>query len=162
MSKAFAANDSEDDSSTLPRKAPVLPPGAKNYMTPAGAAKLEQERLKLTRDRAALGDSVENAERRKALDRHLAFLSERLNLAEVIDPRAQPAGKVLFGATVMLEDSSGTQQRWRIVGVDEADPSNGSVSWISPLARALMDKAIGDEVRISDQRLVVRAIRYDD
>src|SRR5205823_2139073 len=128
----------------LPGELPPVdewPAGVKNYMTPAGhaALKLEIERLR----QAPRGD----ARHKLVIEQRLGALLRRLEAAEVIDPAVTDvatAGPVRFGATVTVEDDDGRQRRFRIVGVDEADPKRGWVSWRSPVARALMGRQVGD------------------
>jgi transcription elongation factor GreB len=132
-----------------------------NYMTPAGHQKLvdESERLlKVERprvvrevaDAAAQGDRSENAEyiygkkRLREIDSRLRFLDQRLKNAQVIDPTAQKGDKIMFGAIATLEDEDGKQKTWQLVGEDESEPSEGRISWKSPLGRAMMHKTAGD------------------
>jgi transcription elongation factor GreB len=133
----------------------------RNYITPAGHKKLvdEVERLlKVERprvvrevaDAAAQGDRSENAEyiygkkRLREIDSRLRFLQKRIDQAAVIDPSTVSGDKVAFGAWVTLEDEDGHEKRWQLVGEDEGEPSEGRISWKSPLARAMMGKREGD------------------
>lgn len=145
---------------------PPLPPGTPNYITPAGHARLKAEALHLLdRERPELvrtvawaasnGDRSENADyiygkrRLREIDRRIRFLTRRLDLAEVVDPAARErTDRVYFGASVTLEGPSGKALQYRIVGIDEADVSRGRLSWIAPLARALLGHRVGDEVRV--------------
>jgi transcription elongation factor GreB len=137
--------------------------GEPNYLTPAGFKRLidEQEHLlKVERPKiveevavaAAHGDRSENAEyiygkrKLRQIDSRLQFLNKRLDNAQVVDPKGQKGELVIFGATVTVEDEDGKKQRWQIVGVDEADPKAGKVSYQSPLGQALMRKRKGDTV----------------
>ncbi len=132
-----------------------------NYMTPAGHQKLvdESERLlKVERprvvrevaDAAAQGDRSENAEyiygkkRLREIDSRLRFLDQRLKNAQVIDPTTQTGDKIMFGAIATLEDEDGKSKTWQLVGEDESEPSEGRISWKSPLGRAMMHKRAGD------------------
>lgn len=164
MSKAFASNESDDDEPN-PVKPSVLPPGTPNYITPAGAQKLEAERERLIAEKTALTDSVENQQRGKAIERDLKSLTDRLNAVHVINPATQPKDRVLFGASVTVRNSSGNTRTWRIVGVDETDLEKGWISWISPLARALARAQEGDVVEIRTPAGIETAevieIRYD-
>lgn len=138
-------------------------PAKTNLITPEGFKKLSDdlthlfdvERPKVVDEvhQAALqGDRSENAEyiygkkRLREIDKRIGFLQRRLDAARVIDPRRQSGEKVLFGATVHVEDEDGQKKVWQIVGEDEAAPANGKVSWKSPVGRALLDKKVGDYV----------------
>jgi transcription elongation factor GreB len=133
----------------------------RNYMTPAGHKRLldEAERLlkverpKVVRevaDAAAQGDRSENAEyiygkkRLREIDSRLRFLDQRLKHAQVIDPATLTGDKVAFGAIVTLEDEDGKSKTWQLVGEDESEPSEGRISYKSPLGRAMMHKREGD------------------
>jgi transcription elongation factor GreB len=144
MSRAFAPGESDDDEERFVVKASVLPPGTPNYITPEGAAQLEAERERLIAEKASLGDSVEQTQRRKSLDAQLSALTVRLNSVTIIRPTASPE-KVVFGSTVNIGPRT-----FRIVGVDEVDLSKGWISWISPLAKALLDKRVGESVKVGD------------
>ncbi len=136
-----------------------------NYMTPEGFKKIADEMEFLARierpktvqevsDAAAQGDRSENAEyiygkkRLREIDRRLNFLSSRLKNVQVVDPKTQSGDKVFFGATVVTEDEDGNTRTWRIVGVDETEPSEGKISWRSPLGRVLMKRRVGDTVTV--------------
>jgi len=137
-----------------------------SYITAEGQARLLAEvdhlwrikRPEVTRavsEAAALGDRSENAEyiygkkMLREIDRRVRFLSKRLENAEVVDPlRQERRGQVFFGATVTYADPSGRERRVSIVGADEVDADRGRVSWISPIARALLRAEVGDEVAL--------------
>jgi len=142
-------------------------PKVKNYITPAGFQRLQDEhRFLLTRERPAVtqvvawaagnGDRSENADylygkrRLRQIDSRIRFLSKRIDTAEVVDPAAPRSGaaarRVFFGATVSYKDAAGREHVVRIVGVDEVDLDLRYVSWMSPLARALMKSGAGDRV----------------
>jgi transcription elongation factor GreB len=167
MSKAFTRESDEelDETSERPLGA-ELPPGVKNYMTTQGAAGLREEIDRLSRiDRPevlAAGDTRALRE----IDRRLAFLGRRLGALEVIDPANQPPGRVLFGATVVVRAEDGTEHRYRVVGVDEAEARRGDVSWRSPIAAALLGVQVGDIVTLrtprGDEELEVMAVSADD
>lgn len=166
MSKAFVREgdppeDGDDEVTSSP------PPGGKNYMTPAGYARLaseyrwllEQERPKVTEivswaagngDRSENGDYIYGKKRLREIDRRLRFLSKRLDSAEVVDPAAprDDPHRIFFGATVCFANHSGEEKTVAIVGVDEIDPFKGYISWISPVARALMGAEEGDTVTL--------------
>lgn len=183
MSKAFT-RESEDEDSDLDREgeeASALPPSSKNYITPAGADKLKEELKRiLTVDRpdlvrvvqwaASNGDRSENADytygkrRLREFDRRIRFLTKRLEAAEIVDPARQSSDRVLFGATVTVLGEDGVKRVYRIVGVDETDARQGHVSWISPVAKALLGSRVGDVVTLrtpqGDEDLEVFEIRY--
>ncbi|HUQ89812.1 MAG TPA: transcription elongation factor GreB [Vicinamibacterales bacterium] len=142
-------------------------PRVKNYITPSGLQRLKDEhRFLLTRERPAVtqvvawaagnGDRSENADyqygkrRLREIDRRIRFLTKRIDAAEVVDPEAprgaQAGTRVFFGATVRFENAAGTERIVSVVGVDEVDLNLNYISWVSPLARALMKKAAGDRV----------------
>jgi transcription elongation factor GreB len=157
MSKAFTREGDGDDDGAIPDEDLRLPPGARNYMTPAGAARLRAEI-----------DRLHQGPRDPAVERRLRALHRRQDLAEIVDPRAQPADRALFGATVTVRDERGRERSFRIVGIDEADARSGaiadarSISWLSPIARALLDSRVGDTVELRGAGdCEVIAIRYE-
>ena len=159
MSKAFS-NESADEPDTL-AEPPPLPPGIKNYMTPAGARHLQEERDRLLTERKALRpDDFEGQRRLSWIERRLRFLASRLESAQIIDPAKQPTDRVLFGAEVTLTDAQGGLQTWRIVGFDEADLHRGRVSWMAPLAGALLQAKLGDTVSFQKERWTISKISY--
>jgi transcription elongation factor GreB len=180
MSKAFVKEtDSESD---LPDEPPAIPAGVKNYMTPVGRRRLEDELRQLLRlerpkmvetvawaagngDRSENGDYIYGKRRLREIDRRIRFLSKRLESAEVVDPKQQKKlDQVFFGATVTYLNERGSETTITIVGIDEADLSRGQVSWISPVARALMKAQQGDIVELRApagvEQLEVLDIRY--
>ncbi len=165
MSKAFT-READTDSDDVPVRTygAELPPGARNYATPAGAARQKEELDRLTHvDRPALIAAADTRALHE-LDRRLAFLRRRVEALEVVDPASQPHGIVLFGATVGLRDEEGHERRCRVVGVDEANPALGDVSWVSPLAKALLGAKVGEVVTVrsprGDEELEVIEIGY--
>src|SRR5215471_6627825 len=152
MSKAFTKEGEGDSLDDLPPVEP-WPAGVKNYLTPAGHAALKREIDQLRE--APRGDTRKKAER----EQRLQALLQRLEAAEVIDVAAQPRDVVRFGATVTVEGDDGGERRYRIVGVDEADPKRGWVSWRSPVARALSGRRVGDTATLrtpaGDEELTV-------
>lgn len=137
---------------------------AKNYITPVGAAKLKSELKELLHharpevvrtvawaasngDRSENGDYIYGKRRLREIDRRIRFLQQRLERAEVIDPLAQARDRVLFGATVTVEDDAGKERTYRIVGEDEFDAKTGAISWRSPVAKALLGAREGDTVK---------------
>lgn len=168
MDEDAAADRGEE---VAPLKVP-LPPGTRNYMTPEGASRqaAELRDLQLVRRPELVAKAA--AERspgpaRRSLgecDRRIAHLARMQALLEVVDPAAQPRDRVRFGATVTVRSSPEGERRVRIVGVDEAEPGSGNVSWISPIAKALMGAHVGDTVRCElpsgPTRMKVLAIDY--
>jgi transcription elongation factor GreB len=133
----------------------------KNYITPEGFQKLKDEYAELLHKErpkvvetvawaASNGDRSENADyqygkkRLREIDRRLHFLLSRLESAEVVDPKSIKSDRVVFGATVTIRDESNQISVYKIVGIDELDPSRGFLSWISPVAKALLGKKVGD------------------
>jgi transcription elongation factor GreB len=136
----------------------------KNYMTPAGAVRLREEIERLSQvDRPAVA-ATSDPHALQEIDRRLAFLGRRLDALEVIDPVSQPPDRVLFGATVIVRGEDGGERRYRLVGIDEADPPRGVLSWRSPLATALLGAHVGDIVTVrsprGDEDLEVVALSY--
>jgi len=166
MNKAFVKESDavEDDEDEL--AAPALPAGSKNYMTPAGYARLDAEfnqlwkveRPKLVEtiywaasngDRSENGDYIYGKKRLREIDRRIRFLSKRLEHAEVVDPATrEDTDQVFFGATVTVADQDGSESTYAIVGIDEADAGRGHIAWISPMARALLKAREGDTVSV--------------
>ena len=165
MSKAFTRetdSDGEEQDSALPE----LPSGGKNYMTPQGFAALrtellqliDQERPKVVEvvhwaasngDRSENGDYIYGKKRLREIDRRIRFLTQRLELAEVVDPTVHHGhDQVFFGATVSYADESGQERTVTIMGSDEADSAQGQVSWVSPIARALLKAREGEVVKL--------------
>jgi len=182
VSKAFTKEDdaAEDELPDEPQVA--LPAGAKNYITPSGFARMRDELKRLQHDerpkivdivawaagngdRSENGDYIYGKQRLREIDRRCRFLSKRLEIAEVVDPaRQQNLDRVFFGATVTYENARGEAKTITIVGVDEVDADNGRVSWISPIARALMKAQEGDVVELrtphGPEPIEVVEIRY--
>lgn len=179
MSKAFTKETDQDDDEEL--EAPALPSG-KNYMTPAGVAKLRHEfktlldgeRPQVVRtvswaasngDRSENGDYLYGKKRLREIDKRIRYLTKRLESAEIVDPVTQKSDRVLFGASVTVADENGKKRLYRIVGVDEADAGRGHVSWVSPIARALLQAQVGDAVTLhtprGDEELEILEISYE-
>jgi transcription elongation factor GreB len=164
MSKAFTKETDGDDDEEL--GLPALPSGARNYMTPAGYARLKAELFSLIDDErpkvveivhwaASNGDRSENGDylygkkRLREIDRRIRFLTKRLELAEVVDPTVHHGSEqVYFGATVTYAEASGTERSVTILGIDEADSLQGQVTWVSPIARTLLKSREGDELKL--------------
>lgn len=166
MSRAFV--DETDDNlfeDDFPEIKDPLPPGVKNYMTPDGAERLKSELhhlMKVERPNlsAALSRAVTDGEaskkelmgkerrRLRAIDRRVEYLAKMVGKMEVVDIKKQDPEQVLFGARVTIIDEGDKKMVYQIVGIDESDPSRGRISWISPVARALVNTRIGDVVTL--------------
>lgn len=165
MSKAFTKEtDNEDDDET---GLSPLPIGGKNYITPAGYARIRAELFDLidverpkvvevvhwaasNGDRSENGDYIYGKRRLREIDKRIRFLTKRLEIAEISDPSVHfGSDQVFFGATVTYEDESGLQRTVTILGIDEADNLKQQVSWVSPIARTLLRTQVGDVVRLS-------------
>lgn len=163
MSKAFTReSDGDDDDTTLP----PLPVGAKNYITPQGYAVLRAELFELidnerpriveivhwaasNGDRSENGDYLYGKKRLREIDKRIRFLTKRLEIAEVTDPSIHHGSdQVFFGATVTYVDQSGVERTVTIMGIDEADSLKAQVTWVSPIARALLKAREGDVVKL--------------
>jgi transcription elongation factor GreB len=180
MSKAFVKET--DDEPEIPDEAPAIPAGVKNYMTPEGHRRMADELRRLMReerpkvvdvvawaagngDRSENGDYLYGKQRLREIDRRIRFLTKRLESAEVVDPRRQTRrDQVFFGACVTYLDQHGAEKAVTIVGIDEADLERGQVSWISPIARALLKAYEGDTVELRTptgiEQIEVLEIRY--
>ena len=180
MSKAFVRESEEDEEA--PELEPVPPP-AKNYISPAGYARLkaelkqlvEAERPEVVRtvswaakngDRSENGDYLYGKKRLREIDRRVRFLIKRLEAAEIVDSAGRDTEQIFFGSTVRLRTSaSGGERTVTIVGVDEVDPATGRVSWISPVARALLKAREGDRVTVKTpggpEEVEILEVRYD-
>ena len=181
MSKAFTKEteaDDDDDDVGLP----ALPAGGKNYITPAGYKRLREELLTLldverpkivevvswaakNGDRSENGDYLYGKKRLREIDRRIRFLTKRLDIAEVADPSAHHGSEqIFFGATVTYANDKGDERTITIKGIDETDNLNGEVSWVAPIARALLKAREGDEVQLMTpggiEHLEVIEVRY--
>ena len=166
MNKAFVKESDESDDDLDIEQPPGVPPGTKNYITPAGHQRLRDELLHLldidrpevvkllswaasNGDRSENGDYIYGKRRLREIDRRIRFLTKRLDLAEVVDSsRQENVDQVFFGATVAYAGADGEEQTVIIVGVDEVNLDIGHVSWISPIARALLKARVGDTVTL--------------
>ena len=186
MSKAFTSEEtSAFDEDDAQEDASPLPQGARNYMTPGGFQRMKDELDHLVQkerpelvatvswaagngDRSENGDYIYGKKRLREIDRRIRFLIRRLDRAEVVDPAARrdddSADRVYFGATVTVADSAGAERTVSIVGIDEIDTARGYISWISPMARALLKAREGDTVVVhtpaGPEELDVVAVRY--
>ncbi len=147
MSRAFVNEDLQSEAQAeLPERPQSEHP---NYVTPQGLAALEQRLATLMAERSALSDDADEMRReaaRQRIDRNARYLSARIDRAILVAPDAQPRDEVAFGASVCVCDSDGEERVFAIVGEDEADAAAGKVSWVSPLANALMGARIDDVV----------------
>ena len=150
MSKAFTKESDEGPGNEVPVEfKDPLPAGVKNYVTPEGAAALRAELSRLeTEPRPKVGTDKAARKRLEALERRIQFLRDRVANMTVVDPGSQDKDSVHFGATVTVADEEGNEKSYRIVGVDESDPASGRISWISPIARALISARVGDVVTL--------------
>jgi len=181
VNKAFVKEsdaDEDDDIGGLP----PIPPGAKNYITPQGYQCIREELLQLidverpevvrvvhwaasNGDRSENGDYIYGKRRLREIDRRIRFLTKRLDLAEVVDPSVHHGSdQVFFGATVTYVNAAGDEQTISIVGIDELDPLNGKISWVSPVARALTKAKEGDVITLrtpaGDDELEILRVTY--
>lgn len=163
MNKAFVRETDSEEEELVPQ--PDIPSGIRNYITPAGHARLKSELEHLVKwerphiveivawaasngDRSENGDYIYGKRRLREIDRRIRFLTKRLEIAEIVDPLRQGDNdQIFFGARVTVADQNGQENTYTIVGVDEADVAQGRISWISPLARALIKCRDGDSVR---------------
>jgi transcription elongation factor GreB len=172
-------HDDEDE-----HDGPRLPAGTKNYMTPAGHARLRAELHALSRverpqvveivswaagngDRSENGDYLYGKKRLREIDRRIRFLGKRLEIAEVVDPAAQTnRGQVFFGATVTYVNERDEERTVTVLGVDEADITRGEVSLHSPIARTLLRRRVGDTARLQTpqgiEEIEILAIAYPE
>ena len=164
MSKAFTRESDKDDEDEDSLSS--LPNGSKNYITPQGYAQMRQELLGLidderpkvveivhwaasNGDRSENGDYIYGKKRLREIDKRIRFLTKRLEIAVVSDPSLHFGGdQVFFGATVAYEDQHGDTNTITILGIDEADSLNAQVSWVSPIAQALLKTHVGDVVKL--------------
>lgn len=183
MNKAFTREpESQDDDDGEAMPGASLPAGTRNYITPQGYGRLRAELLDLidnerprvvevvhwaasNGDRSENGDYLYGKKRLREIDRRIRFLTKRLEIAEVTDPSVHHGGdQVFFGASVRYASEDGSEREITILGIDEADSRLGQVSWISPIARALLKARVGDVVRLQTpaglQEIEVLEVRY--
>jgi transcription elongation factor GreB len=184
VSKAFTRESDVEDDEDVESVSP-LPAGARNYMTPGGFARLSGELEHLVKkerpelvavvswaagngDRSENGDYIYGKKRLREIDRRIRYLIKRLDIADVVDPAAPRdddlAGQVFFGATVTVRNANHEERTVAIVGVDELDTARGYISWVSPMARALIKAREGDTVTLRTpggvEDLEILAVRY--
>jgi transcription elongation factor GreB len=184
MSKAFTKEAEAETSDDVADEPAPLPAGTKNYVTPGGLAKLQDEMKHLQRverpkiveivswaagngDRSENGDYIYGKQRLREIDRRLRYLMKRLDDAQLVDPRQQKnRAQVFFGATVTYATMRDEENTVRIVGIDEAKPDTGDISWTSPVARALLKARVGDTVQVrtptGPEPIEVMKIKYPD
>ena len=185
MSKAFTReDDAPEDDFDGDDDANPIPPGSKNYLTPLGWRRMRDELSWLVKTErpevtgvvswaAKLGDRSENADyqygkkRLREIDRRIRYLTKRLEAAEVVDPSTrEDTDQVFFGATVTYSNAAGEEQMVRIVGIDETDPAKHYVSWISPIARALIKAREGETVVLrtpgGEEEIEILEVRYEE
>ena len=165
MSKAFT-KESDEDNGDDELQLPAIAPGGKNYITPQGYAALRAELLTLmdeerpkvveivhwaasNGDRSENGDYLYGKKRLREIDRRIRFLTQRLEIAEITEPSVHFGNdQIFFGATVTYIDDVGAERTVTITGIDEANSALGEVSWVSPIARALLKAREGDELKL--------------
>lgn len=157
MSKAFV-KESGDDEAVIPL--PEMPAGVRNYMTQAGYRRLQQEWQYLHDARTDAAD-MSAGER----EQRMHYLQSRMERAEIVDPSIhEDGGRIFFGASVLYADAAGVAHEVMIVGLDEIDPAQGRISWLSPVAQALLGAEEGDEVVLSgpegEEHLMIARVRY--
>lgn len=172
MSRAFLKNESADDPVMIPARAP-LPPGITNYVTSRGLVLLRAELDELDAERAHAQtqdtDEPNRIRQLVLLTGRIANLNQRIGSAKVVDAHGQPQDEVRFGATVSLQsqttDPSKTDRKLTIVGVDEADVSQGRIAFTAPLARIMLGKRVGETVALrtaqGENTMKIIAISYD-
>ncbi len=186
MNKAFVRESDNDEDDDEPAGVLALPAGTKNYMTPAGHKALREEFERLIKverpqlvlvvawaasngDRSENGDYIYGKKKLREMDKRIRYLTKRLDNAEVVDPaKQQNLDQVFFGATVTvmyLGSDEAVDVTYRIVGIDEADPASGAISWVSPLARTLLKAREGDIVKLQSpagpREIEIVEINYD-
>lgn len=182
MSKAFTTEKDTDDDEL--DEAEALPANVKNYMTPGGFAAMQKEWRQLIRverpkvvevvswaagngDRSENGDYIYGKKRLREIDRRIRYLNKRLETAEIVDPKLQKnRDQVFFGACVTYVRVDDSEHTVTLVGLDEAELSQGKISWLSPIAKALLKSRVGDSVDVRTpagvETLEIVSIRYAD
>jgi transcription elongation factor GreB len=170
MSKAFTRDENEGpDVPDVVPTASSLSPGARNYITPAGVQRLREELERLvevTRPQLIEARDDPDAKRQLArVDQRIRQLEESLQSAEIVGPPSGPEEIVRFGATVTVSESNGEETTYRIVGVDETDADNNWVSWMSPIAKALLNRKRGERIRFKfpsgEETLEIKEVSYE-
>lgn len=167
MSRGFVKEDDQEDIPMVPQRA-YLPEGVPNFVTPAGFEQLLAERSSLIAERDNLNISNENERRISAnfINAKLQLLNNRISYARVVNPDEQPKDEIRFSAAVTLRTDSNEIQTYQIVGVDESDISKGKIPFISPFAKILINKKVGDKVVLKragkDMVFEITAIKYGE
>jgi transcription elongation factor GreB len=160
MSKAFTRESDDAGEAEIPVLRPQLPPGARNLITKQGALRREEQLKALLESKKA---GTKSEAEQKSIELAVRKLQATMHSLVVADAPADQE-KVAFGATVVVRDDNGTEETYQIVGVDEAEPERGLISWISPLARALLSRRAGDKVRFRtparEEELTIVSVRY--
>jgi transcription elongation factor GreB len=168
VSKAFTRESDEASGDEIAPLRPQVPPGVKRYITKEGADRLRQQATALLEEKRALvsgatGGGIDTTSRVRRIEAAVQRIQQALDSVIVAEPPAD-LGKVGFGASIRVRDQQGEEDTYQIVGPDEADPGQGRISSISPLAQALMNGRAGDTVRFKspagDQELTILAVRY--
>lgn len=181
MSKAFTKEENESEEEQENESFSAVP-GGKNYITPGGLQRLRDELKKIldidrpevvkivswaasNGDRSENGDYIYGKRRLRELDRRLRFLTKRIEIAEVVDPEKINSNQINFGATVLIQDESGKKRKYSIVGVDEIDIPKGHISWISPMAKALLQGRAGEIVMLrtpkGEEEIEIIEVKYE-
>jgi transcription elongation factor GreB len=168
MSKAFTREDDQPDVAAVPVPRSALPPGAKNYLTPDGAQRLRDELNRLSElaraEQSNRGDAADPRQR-ALVAQQILRLQQSLASAVIVPAPSEPDDRVRFGSTVKVRDRKGGESSYRIVGVDETDMDRGWVSWLSPIAKALLKARIGQRVKFrfpsGEEELEIVSIRYE-
>jgi transcription elongation factor GreB len=159
MSKAFTREGDDSGEEEIIANWPPLPPGARNYITPNGARRMKERLRNLQQER----DSAEATGESRRLDSAIRNLKQRLDSLVIVEPPAD-AAKIAVGAIVSVRHRDGEEETYQIVGVDESDLEKGAVSWISPLAKALLSKRAGEKVRFripaGEDELQILSVHY--
>jgi transcription elongation factor GreB len=170
MSKAFTReSDDAPEEIPPPRMPTALPPGVKNYMTADGARRFREELKQLIESERprilAAPDPVAVKRELILVDQRIAYLGETLHAIDVVETPVTPDDEVRFGATVTVRDKAGVKSRYRLVGVEETDLDRDWISWRSPIARALLNKRVGQRVRLSlpggEEELEIVHVEYE-
>ena len=184
MNKAFVKESENDDDEDAVALAQAIPPGAKNYITPAGYQTIKDELLQLidvdrpevvrivhwaasNGDRSENGDYIYGKRRLREIDRRIRFLTKRMDSAFIVDPSVHHGNdQVYFGATVTYLNKAGEAHTVNIVGIDELDPLKGKISWVSPVARALTKAREGDLITLEtpqgSEELEIVSVSYPE
>jgi transcription elongation factor GreB len=182
LNKAFVKESDGDDEDEI--ALPAIPPGAKNYITPQGHQRIKEELLRLidvdrpevvrivhwaasNGDRSENGDYIYGKRRLREIDRRIRFLTKRLDIAAIVDTSVHHGSdQIFFGATVTYENQAGERHTVTILGIDELDPLNGKISWVSPVARALTKAHEGDSVALKTpagmEELLILEVNYPE